>query len=255
MKTIDNHWINEYYKWLKDNTIINNLSSGWSEIHTPFLDRHNDGITLYLQSKNNIITITDDAFTFTDLEACGCNIDTPRRKELLLNLIKNLGIQISENKELFVETDIKNFAQKKHCLIQAILSVNDMFMLNKTQVNNIFLDDLEVYLNDNEIRFSPATHLMGKSGLVHKIDFIIPKSKNAPERLIKGVNNPTQVNAKASLFEWQDIRDIRSSDSIFYVFLNDNRKIGQNIIDAYNNYEITPILWSKRENMLDLLIA
>ena len=34
----------EYHKWIKNNTIVDVLSTGWTEIITPFLDINNDFI-------------------------------------------------------------------------------------------------------------------------------------------------------------------------------------------------------------------
>ena len=50
-------WINEYYDWLKSNTQIQRLKSGWTEIGTPFMDRHNDGLTVYAKLEGDSITL------------------------------------------------------------------------------------------------------------------------------------------------------------------------------------------------------
>ena len=40
-------WIEEYYKWLRGTASARQLQNGWTEIGTPFMDRHNDGLTVY----------------------------------------------------------------------------------------------------------------------------------------------------------------------------------------------------------------
>lgn len=250
-------WINDYYSWLKDNTVINQLNSQWVEINTPFLDRHNDGISLYVSEKNGKIIISDDGYTISDLELCGLNLSTSARQELLLNFIRQLGVSLdSQNNELFIEADSSNFSQKKHCLIQTILSVNDMFILSKNNVKNIFLEDVEKFFDIKDIRYTPNIQILGKSGMSHKIDFIIPKSKNAPERFIKAINTATTINAKSTLFEWQDISPQRKKDSLLYIFINDiDKKTSKEAINAFIKYNATPILWSKKDNYLKKLIA
>ena len=39
--------IESYFKWLKDKTIVKQLSDNWTEITTPYLDRHNDYLQIY----------------------------------------------------------------------------------------------------------------------------------------------------------------------------------------------------------------
>ena len=39
-------WISEYYQWIKKNLSARNLKNGWTEIGTPFMDRHNDGLVM-----------------------------------------------------------------------------------------------------------------------------------------------------------------------------------------------------------------
>lgn len=253
-KLITDDWITEYYKWLKDNTFARQLESGWTEIATPFLDRHNDGIMIYVRREHDSILLSDDGYTISDLNNSGCNIDTPKRQHILLGLLNSLGVKLS-GCELIIEATDLNFAQKKHCLIQAILAVNDMFMLSRNQVANIFLEDLMIFLDDNEVRYLPSAHVQGISGIMHRFDFIIPKSKKRPERYIAAINYPNQINAKLILFNWQDIQPVRQTDGLLYVFLNDNRTVAKSAINAYKAYQVEPVLWSKREYYLEQLIS
>jgi len=247
-------WVTEYYKWLKDNTFAREANDGWTEIATPFLDRHNDGIVIYVRREGDFIMLSDDGYTISDLDSSGCSIITPRRQQIMLGLLSSLGVQFNEG-ELTTKATDSNFAQKKHSLIQAILSVNDMFMLNRNQVSNIFLEDLTLFLDDNNVLYSPSVHCQGISGMLHRFDFSLPKTKTKPQRYISAVNSPNQINSKLALFNWQDVLPNRSPDGILYVFLNDNRKVSQSAIDAYRAYKVEPVLWSKRIEYLDKLIS
>ena len=80
MKTTDD-LIRSYYDWLKAKTAWREIND-WVEITTPYLDRHNDYIQIYLRQQGNEWVLTDDGYTLADLAQSGCEIDTPRRKAL-----------------------------------------------------------------------------------------------------------------------------------------------------------------------------
>ncbi|WP_341790629.1 DUF1828 domain-containing protein [Rickettsia endosymbiont of Polydrusus tereticollis] len=65
--------IEDYYKWLKDKTAWQQLKD-WVEITTPYLDRHNDYIQIYLRQEGGHYILTDDSYTIEDLEQSGCLI-------------------------------------------------------------------------------------------------------------------------------------------------------------------------------------
>lgn len=254
MEATPKEWVNEYYKWLKDNTVIRDLPTGWSEIATPFLDRHNDGLVIYLKFEKDVITLSDDGYIISDLETCGCPISSPSRKSLLNSFLQKYGIELLNN-ELTARTNIKNFPQKKHMFIQAMLAVNDMFMVSKKHNVNIFLDDLTAFFEDNNIYATPDIQIQGVSGFTHRVDFVIPKTKSKPERFIYAINSPSKSNAKITLFNWNDIQQTRTKNSQLYVFLNDNRSFSDDIIEAFSAYRTNPILWSKRLEHIDKLVV
>ena len=75
--------IDNYFKWLKDNTSTRLINETWSEITTPYLDRHNDCLQIYAKKENNSIILTDDGYIINDLISSGCALDSQRRKEIL----------------------------------------------------------------------------------------------------------------------------------------------------------------------------
>ena len=155
----------------------------------------------------------------------------------------------SDGKEIFVEATERNFPQKKHALLQAVMSVSDMFMHAQSKVASVFLDDIEEYFSQNLIRFTPAVQFIGKSGFPHTYDFVIPASSQKPERLIRAINIPTKEKAESALFAWSDTREMRRGDSSMIVFLNDfGASVRSGVADAFLEYGVTPILWTKRES-------
>ena len=103
--------IENYFRWLKDNTAIKLINNDWTEITTPYLDRHNDCLQIYVKKENNNIIITDDGSVIDDLTLSGCLLNTPRRMEILNTTIRGFGVSL-ENNQLVVNTCIDNFPQK-----------------------------------------------------------------------------------------------------------------------------------------------
>lgn len=246
--------LDKYYGWLRDKTAWKHFDK-WSEITTPYIDRHNDYIQIYLKKEGDDFILTDDGSTILGLQQEGCSLDSPKRKKLLELTLNGFGVELKED-TLNIRSSSDNFSLKKHNLIQAILAVNDMFYLAEPHVASLFFEDVRNWLDDSDIRYSEGVSFIGKSGYARKFDFLITKSKTAPERIIKTVNNPVKNNADAVIMDWLDTKEIRPPNSQAYVFLNDNeRNVSGNVIDALTSYNIQSVRWSERENYKERLAA
>jgi Domain of unknown function DUF1828/Domain of unknown function DUF1829 len=184
--------IEDYRAWLKDRTTLKSVHSDVVEISTPFLDRHNDYIQIYAKRKDGAYQLTDDGSTLSDLEMSGCALDTPKRQIILRTTLNGFAIE-ETNGILSTRATAENFSARKHALIQAILSVNDMFYLATSTVMSLFKEGVEKWLEASDIRFVPNIQFTGKSGYQHHFDFAIPRSRAAPQRIIKAISNPTKM--------------------------------------------------------------
>lgn len=246
--------VNDYWTWLHDTTQVRNIDS-WYEITTPYLDRHNDCIQLYAKSNGDTITLTDNGYTVTDLEMSGCAIDTPKRTELLESILTGFGVRI-EGKEIFTIATPEQFALRKHNLIQAILSVNDLFFVAGSNVRSLFVEDAQAWLDSYEIRYISNVKFGGKSGFDHVFEFDIPKSRNSPERLIKTINNPSRDTAQSLIMAWLDTQSTRMPSARAYALLNDrDSNVPEAIGHALRNYSIHPIRWRNRDSVLNELAS
>lgn len=247
--------IENYFEWLKDNTSTKLINDTWSEITTPYLDRHNDCLQIYAKKEDNKIILTDDGYIIDDLESSGCFLDSPRRIEILNTTIRGFGVTC-DNNQLIVNTSVDNFPQKKHDLIQAMLAVNDLFYLSKPQIQNLFLDDVVSWFDENDIRYVQKAKFTGKSGFDNMFDFSIPKSKKYSERLVQTITNPTKDNSLNLVFKWLDTKDERPTESVLYALLNDTDKaITSQVNEAFSNYGINVMPWSEKENFKELLAS
>lgn len=246
--------VNSYLMWLKEN-ITTKETNNAIEITTPLMDRHNDYLQLYAIPQGDKLRLTDDGYIINDLLLSGCDLHTSKkRKEMLNTILNSYGVQLSDKDELFVESTLETFPQKKHMLLQAMLTVNDMFLTTRVNVQSIFLEDVENFFIKHDVRYTDNVIFTGKSGFTQKYDFVIPRSKQHGERLVQTINNPTKSRAESVLFSWEDIRNTRKSDSNLYTFLNDSdRKISDDVLSAFKQYEVKTILWSDREEFIEVL--
>lgn len=246
--------VDGYWRWLRDKTAIRQLKD-WTEITTPYLDRHNDYLQIYARKSANGFILTDGGETLLDLEQSGCAMGSGKRQIILQSILNGFGVEKSGD-AIQTHATPDNFPLKKHNLIQALLSVHDMFFLASPTVEAIFYDDVAAWLESLDIRFTSRVKFSGKSGFDHMFDFVIPKSRNASERIIRAINNPNRTTALNLIAAWLDTRASRPEDAQPFAFVNDNEKIvGSNVTDALINYGITPIAWSQRDQFVDRLAA
>jgi hypothetical protein len=246
--------ISTYYAWLKDKTVLRQIDQ-WIEITTPYLDRHNDYLQIYAKKVNEGFVLTDDGYTIDDLEQSGCKLESRKRQELLKLTLNGFGVQM-EGKALQVHASIDNFALRKHNLVQAMLAVNDMFYLATPMVASLFYEDVVAWLDKQDIRYTPKVKFTGKTGYDHLFDFVIPKSRQQPERILKTINRPNRDAAQAAVLSWIDTKEVRSPNSRAYALLNDvEQSVSNEVIDALRSYEVRPVPWSQREEVKKELVA
>ncbi len=248
--------VDQYRKWLEQETSLREIDD-WVEITTPYLDRHNDYLQIYARRQGNGYILTDDSYIIEDLEQSGCRLDTPRRQGLVDMTLRGFGVGISKDtRALEVKASRGTFALQKHNLIQAMLAVNDLFYLSSSTIRRLFTEDVAAWLDVSDIRYTPSVKLSGTSGFDHRFDFVIPKSRSRPERLLRAINRPNRENTQSTVFSWIDTHNARAAGSCAYAILNDtDQQIPSNVEDALQSYDVRPVLWSKREESREELAA
>ncbi len=243
-----------YYDWLKDKSILRQIDQ-WVEITTPYLDRHNDYLQIYAKAANGGFILTDDGYTIDDLEQSGCNLDSRKRQDLLKITLNGFGVQM-DGKALQVHASPDNFALRKHNLVQAMLAVNDMFYLAAPMVASLFYEDVVAWLDVHDVRYTPKVKFTGKTGYDHLFDFVIPKSRQQPERIVQTINRPNRDTAQAIVLSWVDTKEVRSPKSRAYALLNDaERTVSPAVLKALRSYDVRPVVWSGRDSVREELAA
>ncbi len=248
------HLISEYIAWLRKGLSVEQVGEA-CELTTPFLDRHNDQLQIYAVRHNGKIVLSDDGYILSDLRTSGVEMRGERRRDMLQTILNGFGVHLEGN-ELRVEASQHNLGQRAHNLIQAMLAVNDMFVVAQAHVVSLFLEDVQKFLDQHGVRYSPQVKIPGKSGFDHAIDFLIPRSPRKPERFVKAINAPNKNTVRNYLFTVTDAREIRRPQPDAYAFLNDQeREIGGDVFEAFENYNVTAIPWSRRSQYVNDLAA
>jgi uncharacterized protein DUF1829 len=123
-------------------------------------------------------------------------------------------------------------------------------------VESLFFEDVVTWLDANEIRYTPRLKFTGTSGYDHLFDFVIPKSRNQPERILQAITRPTRETAQSFIHAWTDTREIRSPASKAIAVLNDTEQpVSGSVIDAFRSYQIQPVTWLDRAQVVPELAA
>jgi len=244
--------IDQYVDWLRQGLSVEQVGDA-CELTTPFLDRHNDHLQIYAVRHNGNIVLSDDGYILADLRTSGLEVETPKRRTVLDGILNGLGVR-NENNHLVVEASPKNLGQRLHSLVQAMLAVNDMFVMAQPRVLSFFYEDVQAFLDVHDIRYTTRVKLAGKSGYDHGVDFLIPRSRRRPERILQAIATPKKENIFHYLWILNDTREARGPESEAYAFLNDQEQsIGGDVAEALKAYRVTPAPWSQRDQYVDAL--
>lgn len=232
---------------------LSSISEKVIRLDTPFYNRHNDTIIIYIQElKNGHIKITDAGYTLDDLESDGIFINKSKNKvNIMLRQLKSFAVNLDKNtNELYIESSIADYAVNQNLLIQAVLFVNDMFLLSNKRVASIFLSEVAGFLEDNNIRSVTNRNIIGATGMVHHFDFSIPGFKNIPERLIRVMNSSNnEYYAKSIAMDMRQAKEVIPETS-FYAFINDDSKVDEKVINLFEFEGIKPVLFSKKSEYI-----
>lgn len=245
-----------YDEWNNKRLILENFND-FIEITTPFVDMHNDFIQIYfIKEGNNNFRITDDGYILNELEMMGIEIKrSQKRNEFFKTYLNVFGVNYNEkNDELFIAfSNINEYPEKQHRLIQCILRISDMLLTSRNSVISIFTEEISAFFEENDVPFIEGSNFTGISGKPQNFDFALPRSKNKREKLIKAINTPASENYKEPLFSWMDIKDMRKK-SDFIVLANDtNKPIAEGFVEPFRNYSVEVLEWSKRNEWIEKL--
>ncbi len=254
--------IDNYYTFLKENTeVLQDSQTGWFVISTPFVGLFNDTVEIFCKENDGVITLSDDKQTIHNIELVGVPIQrSAKRKEIVQRILLNYGIRL-EDGELLVEANLKNFPQKKHNLLSAIIEISDMYMLSKQTITSVFKEDVKKYLDEQDIIYTPQFISKGSMGIEFNFDFQIARRDR--EIVINTFNSLNVANLSKFILGWDDIKETRERITQkkligLAVVNNDDKEIKEEYLEALRIKGTDYILWTERhkpENLKKVIAA
>ena len=248
--------IDDYANWLKSEITVARFGE-YYELTTPYLDRFNDYFQIYVkQDEDGRISMTDDGYVINNLLSSGMSLRANSKRDIMLRKIISIySLHLTEDNCITTTATIGNFPQKKHMMVQAMLSIDDMFELNAESIKNFFIEDIAAFFDSNNIYYSRDFSLIGKTGSIYTYDFHFQRTKSKPERFCKGMNRLREDTRNLTIFNWVDTQEKRGDKGKLIVFLNDENPIKGEDMDAFKEYEILPILYSERDKHREIFEA
>jgi hypothetical protein len=245
--------MDSYLGWIRDNTFLKDLKSDVIKINSPFLDAHNDYITLYVKKlKNNEVIFTDSSIFYHDLWSYGIKLEG-KKKELFEMALNSYGIKFDEEtKEIYTKSDIKNIGRAKHRIIQCLITLNDLFNYTQQNIKDLFFFEVYNALREKEIQFTPNFQLRGSSGYEHRIDFSIGVIRNKEEQLIRLVSDPTQTDVvEKYIFSFVDLANAGRKFEGIIIYKGEPTLT---FLDAIKAYKYKNYSWQKqKEDVIEML--
>lgn len=231
-----------YLNWVKEN-FYKDLNSDWIEIKTPFTDLTGSYIYLYAKKNNDKIIITDYGNTMNEFELNKIELKG-QRKNYFDNILLTQGCKFgTQLKDIYIEfSDVLKFPIYKHQLIQAIININDLYLISKNNVKNMFINDIIEYLDNKNISYSDRGYsISGVSGLPNKFDLNIGKIKkrNLPQVHTKVINKLDTNTVKLLLFTKGDV--ILNNDERIATIINSKNKVNKENLNALKSKDIDVI--------------
>jgi len=96
-----------------------------------------------------------------------------------------------------------------------------------------------------EIDAPPYKNPDGK-WLSRKFDFLIPKSKSRPERIIQTVNRLTDNTSRILTFNCEDVGASRKESQFFTIYNDSSRPADEQAVKILTAYNIHTLNWSQR---------
>ncbi|WP_341777608.1 DUF1829 domain-containing protein [Macrococcus lamae] len=135
--------------------------------------------------------------------------------------------------------------------MQGILKIYDLTMTTKSNVSNLFVDEVLSYFEEKEIYGSYNQSLTGTTGINYKINFVINPRKHKPEILIDFVNDLNFNVFTTDAFKYKDVVNERyhleGIKPVYKIIANDeDNKLSDKVLMAARSEDIEIVRWSDK---------
>ncbi|WP_082230255.1 DUF1828 domain-containing protein [Lactiplantibacillus pentosus] len=220
-----------------------------TRIETPFVNRHRDTVIFYVvQETKQGLKLTDGGYTLDDLEGEGCfSSRSPQQLQLLTGQIERRGVSFdSESHEIFLRTSTQDYARHQIQLLHALLFIEDLFSATATQHEGLFIEQVHDFLTSVKLHITAQPTLADSSNQTRYADFVVVSAEHGPTKLVWTMNNADNRSYAAAIIIEKCQIQSQHADTAFYVMINDEAPVAENVIQIFKAEDITPVLFSKR---------
>ncbi|EQD29084.1 prophage protein, partial [mine drainage metagenome] len=187
------------------------------------------------------------------LELISIETSRGKKRELVETILRQNGADIDDH-EIMTITTYEHFPIAKNNIIRAILAINDLYYLSPRTVSTVFKEQVETFLQENNVRYSTGFGLIGRSGLYQPFHFLIQTIHR--EIIVQAIGRPIRQWISLFMLSWNDVSSLRKQETVAFGILNDEGiTVEETLVTALKSYEIRPYLWSERESLLHELKA
>ncbi|WP_432375548.1 DUF1828 domain-containing protein [Lactiplantibacillus pentosus] len=220
-----------------------------TRIETPFVNRHRDAVIFYVvQETKHILKLTDGGYTLDDLEGDDCfSSQSSQQLQLLTGQLKRRGVAFdSESHEIFLRTATPDYARHQIQLLHALLFVEDLFSATATQHEGLFIDQVHDFLTSVKLHITAQPILADSSNQTRYADFVVVDAEHGPTKLIWTMNNADNRSYAAAIIIEKCQIQSQHANTEFYVMINDEAPVAEDVIQIFKAEDIMPVLFSKR---------
>jgi len=244
--------VNSYWKWMKDRTILKTVKDGWVEVNTPFMDRHNDGLQIYVRKVGDYVEITDDGYAISDLESSGCSLKTDKQVSFLNKILNTNGVKLDDG-SLYMKVPMSEFPSRKNDFITTMQQIGDLYTTSKGNVYSLFSDEIALWLESKDMYPHRNIKIQGTEGITYSLDFLFARVKNAPEKALQAIGTPTKHNVSWVIVMNEGLSKNRNIQ--MHIMLNDERmsqRMKKEVTLLSNSHGLHPHLWSNPDTIFTM---
>ena len=245
--------IDDYVRFLKNETTHRELDDGWHAVTTPFLDIYNDAVEIYCKLQNDgRIIIADGGATLNNLSLSGVTFNHHgKRRKIFKEILLNYNVQVKDEELFIVADEESKFPQAKHNLLSAISKISDMYLLPSpaNSASDFFTEKVNRYFKDNGVIVTPKFNSQSKSGMYFTFDFQI--AGRDTEILVDTFNTLQKSNLAVFALAYDSIKTVREELTGKTVksipIVNDElHPVKSEYLDTLREKGCPPLLWSLR---------
>lgn len=248
--------LDNYTNWLRGQYTINAIGQS-DEITTPFENMIGDNMRIYVTPlADDRIRLSDDGTVLEDLLLFGVNINSHTRKKVIAGVRKRYGIDQLDD-VLSITGSVHNFPAMKQKLISAMVQINDLSTTQKSNVENLFYEQIYSYFRENDFGGLPRYRVEGKSGAPYTIDYTIPEKSCRPQRMIDFQQRISKNNMMINAYKFNDILNgssglLRTLPTYTVIFNNATSNVSETTQRIADDAHITLLSWYDKELILNL---